>query len=157
MLSSFLLVGTTHEAHAEPFRRGPDEGQIARAKVLAEDLLLVVRQEHAKAATAAQQQQMELHQAQQQYAAYSLGVSSRYIVCMIPGGADKRYRAMLRRHLQVLLLPLQVTGHHHHRHLAALLLQTHRARAMPSRPPRATQKRMLPIGMAALIAQSALN
>ncbi|KAH6914020.1 hypothetical protein BKA70DRAFT_1181925 [Coprinopsis sp. MPI-PUGE-AT-0042] len=52
---------------------GPDEGQIARAKVLAEDLLLVVRQEHAKAATAAQQQQMELHQAQQQYATYSMG------------------------------------------------------------------------------------
>lgn len=44
---------------------------MARAKVLTEDLLLVVRQEHAKVATIVQQQQMELHQAQAQYAAYS--------------------------------------------------------------------------------------
>lgn len=39
--------------------------------MLAEDLLLVVRQEHAKMQLALQQQQMELHQAQAQYAAYS--------------------------------------------------------------------------------------
>lgn len=50
---------------------GPDEGQVARAKVLTEDLLLVVRQEHAKVQVLLQHQQMELHQAQQQYAAYS--------------------------------------------------------------------------------------
>ncbi|KAF9530024.1 hypothetical protein CPB83DRAFT_764055 [Crepidotus variabilis] len=50
---------------------GPDEGQVARAKVLTEDLLLVVRQEHAKMQTLIQHQQMELHQAQAQYAAYS--------------------------------------------------------------------------------------
>ncbi|PPQ89270.1 hypothetical protein CVT25_001354 [Psilocybe cyanescens] len=50
---------------------GPDEGQVARAKVLTEDLLLVVRQEHAKVQVLVQQQQMELHQAQAQYAAYS--------------------------------------------------------------------------------------
>ncbi|KAG5642649.1 hypothetical protein DXG03_002388 [Asterophora parasitica] len=50
---------------------GPDEGQIARAKVLTEDLLLVVRQEHAKVMVIVQQQQMELHHAQAQYAAYS--------------------------------------------------------------------------------------
>jgi len=50
---------------------GPDEAQVARAKVLTEDLLLVVRSEHAKMATVLQQQQMELHQAQAQYAAYS--------------------------------------------------------------------------------------
>ncbi|KAL0574025.1 hypothetical protein V5O48_001172 [Marasmius crinis-equi] len=50
---------------------GPEEGQVARAKVLTEDLLLVVRSEHAKMATVVQQQQMELHQAQAQYAAYS--------------------------------------------------------------------------------------
>ncbi|KIM42119.1 hypothetical protein M413DRAFT_127412 [Hebeloma cylindrosporum] len=50
---------------------GPEEGQVARAKVLTEDLLLVVRQEHAKVAVLVQQQQMELHQAQAQYAAYS--------------------------------------------------------------------------------------
>ncbi|KAF7985787.1 hypothetical protein HWV62_415 [Athelia sp. TMB] len=50
---------------------GPDEGQVARAKVLTEDLLEVVRSEHAKMALVVQQQQMELHQAQMQYAAYS--------------------------------------------------------------------------------------
>ncbi|THU93891.1 hypothetical protein K435DRAFT_182116 [Dendrothele bispora CBS 962.96] len=50
---------------------GPEEGQVARAKVLTEDLLLVVRSEHAKMAAVVQQQQMELHQMQTQYAAYS--------------------------------------------------------------------------------------
>ncbi|KAK7062517.1 hypothetical protein VNI00_000005 [Paramarasmius palmivorus] len=50
---------------------GPEESQVARAKVLTEDLLLVVRAEHAKMAVVVQQQQMELHQAQAQYAAYS--------------------------------------------------------------------------------------
>ncbi|KAF9466184.1 hypothetical protein BDZ94DRAFT_1158699 [Collybia nuda] len=49
----------------------PEEGQVARAKVLTEDLLLVVRSEHAKMAAIVHQQQMELHQAQAQYAAYS--------------------------------------------------------------------------------------
>ena len=55
--------------------RGPDEGQVARAKALTEDLLEVVRAEHAKARTALQQQQMELHQAQAAYAAYSANYS----------------------------------------------------------------------------------
>ncbi|KAF8892158.1 hypothetical protein BD779DRAFT_1798808 [Infundibulicybe gibba] len=50
---------------------GPEEGQVARAKVLTEDLLLVVRSEHAKMAAVVHQQQMELHQVQAQYAAYS--------------------------------------------------------------------------------------
>jgi hypothetical protein len=50
---------------------GPEEAQVARAKVLTEDLLLVVRSEHAKMAAALHQQQIELHQAQAQYAAYS--------------------------------------------------------------------------------------
>ncbi|KAK2464010.1 hypothetical protein APHAL10511_003954 [Amanita phalloides] len=50
---------------------GPDEAQVARAKVLTEDLLLVVRSEHAKMATVLHQQQIELHQAQAQYAAYN--------------------------------------------------------------------------------------
>jgi len=50
---------------------GPDEGQVARAKELTEDLLLVVRQEHAKARQAMMEQQMQLQQAQAQYAAYS--------------------------------------------------------------------------------------
>ncbi|KAF8067716.1 hypothetical protein FPV67DRAFT_1416494 [Lyophyllum atratum] len=52
---------------------GPEEAQVARAKVLTDDLLLVVRQEHAKVAVVVQQQQMELHHAQAQYAAYSMG------------------------------------------------------------------------------------
>ncbi|RDB30341.1 Uncharacterized protein C30D11.14c [Hypsizygus marmoreus] len=50
---------------------GPEEGQVARAKVLTEDLLVVVRQEHAKVKVLVTQQQMELHHAQAQYAAYS--------------------------------------------------------------------------------------
>ena len=59
---------------------GPEEGQVARAKVLTDDLLIVVRQEHAKVAVQVQQQQMELHQAQAQYAAYSaMGVSRRVL------------------------------------------------------------------------------
>ncbi|OCB83931.1 hypothetical protein A7U60_g9140 [Sanghuangporus baumii] len=49
----------------------PDESQVHRAKVLTEDLLEVVRSEHAKAKVLLQQQQMELHQAQQAYAAYA--------------------------------------------------------------------------------------
>jgi hypothetical protein len=60
------------------YRRGPDEGQVQRAKVLTEDLLEVVRQEYAKVKTLVQQQQMELHQAQVQYAAYSA-----YAVCIL--------------------------------------------------------------------------
>ncbi|KAE9396829.1 hypothetical protein BT96DRAFT_958084 [Gymnopus androsaceus JB14] len=50
---------------------GPEESQVARAKALTEDLLLVVRAEHAKMQSVVQAQQMELHQAQQQYAAYA--------------------------------------------------------------------------------------
>ncbi|KAG2057550.1 eukaryotic type KH-domain (KH-domain type I) [Suillus hirtellus] len=52
---------------------GPDENQVARAKVLTEDLLEVVRSEHAKAQSAMMQQQMELHQAQMQFAQYPAG------------------------------------------------------------------------------------
>lgn len=44
--------------------------------MLTDDLLEVVRQEHAKVKVLVQQQQMELHHAQAQYAAYSaMGVS----------------------------------------------------------------------------------
>ncbi|KAF5318677.1 hypothetical protein D9619_010918 [Psilocybe cf. subviscida] len=57
---------------------GPDEGQVARAKLLTEDLLLVVRQEHAKVQVLVQQQQMELHHAQAQYAAYGTMGSQGY-------------------------------------------------------------------------------
>ena len=60
---------------------GPDEGQVARAKVLTEDLLEVVRSEHAKAKAVLQQQQMELHQAQAAYAAYSVGYGVRSVSC----------------------------------------------------------------------------
>ena len=45
--------------------------------MLTEDLLEVVRQEHAKVKAIVQQQQMELHQAQMQYAAYG------YAVCIL--------------------------------------------------------------------------
>ncbi|KAJ7623702.1 KH domain-containing protein [Roridomyces roridus] len=65
---------------------GPEEGQVARAKVLTEDLLLVVRSEHAKVATAAQHEQMELRQAQMQYAAYT-AMSSGYQAPPPPSGA----------------------------------------------------------------------
>ncbi|KAJ6485648.1 hypothetical protein C8R45DRAFT_829396 [Mycena sanguinolenta] len=66
---------------------GPEEGQVARAKVLTEDLLLVVRSEHAKVAMAAQQEQMELRQAQMQYAAYSAMASGGYAAPPPPSGA----------------------------------------------------------------------
>lgn len=71
--SGFIEQETGQESN-EPLYihiTGPDESQVQRAKVLAEDLLLVVREEHAKMQTALQHQQMELHQAQAQYAAYS--------------------------------------------------------------------------------------
>jgi hypothetical protein len=61
----------TNQATRSQFFSGPDEGQVARAKVLTEDLLEVVRAEHGKAQTALSQQQMELHHAQIQYAQYS--------------------------------------------------------------------------------------
>ncbi|OAX35417.1 eukaryotic type KH-domain type I [Rhizopogon vinicolor AM-OR11-026] len=51
---------------------GPDENQVARAKVLTEDLLEVVRSEHAKAQSAMMQQQMELHAAQLQFSQYPM-------------------------------------------------------------------------------------
>ncbi len=65
------------------FSSGPEEGQVARAKVLTEDLLLVVRQEHTKMQTVIHHQQMELHQAQAQYAAYSaMAVGIFRFVCL---------------------------------------------------------------------------
>lgn len=51
---------------------GPDEHQVDRAKILTEDLLEVVRAEHAKAKTAMYQQQLELHQAQAYYSSYGM-------------------------------------------------------------------------------------
>ncbi|GJE86582.1 KH-domain containing protein [Phanerochaete sordida] len=64
----------TGQEHDEPMFihvTGPDEGQVQRAKALTEDLLDVVRQEYNKVKAIVTQQQMELHQAQAQYAAYS--------------------------------------------------------------------------------------
>ncbi|KAF8501844.1 hypothetical protein JB92DRAFT_2794703 [Gautieria morchelliformis] len=71
--SGFVDAETGRESD-EPMHihiTGPDELQLARAKNLTEDLLEVVRAEHAKARALLQHQQMELHQAQMQYAAYS--------------------------------------------------------------------------------------
>jgi len=51
---------------------GPEEGQVARAKALTDDLLEVVRGEYAKVKAMLHQQQMELHQAQMQYASYNM-------------------------------------------------------------------------------------
>ncbi|KAJ3866616.1 MAG: hypothetical protein NXY57DRAFT_795498 [Lentinula lateritia] len=67
---------------------GPEESQVARAKVLTEDLLLVVRAEHAKMQAVVQAQQMELHQAQQQYAAYAASYQGGG---GYPGGATGGY------------------------------------------------------------------
>ncbi|KAL6306082.1 eukaryotic type KH-domain type I [Sparassis latifolia] len=76
--SGFVDQDTGHE-HDEPMFihvTGPDEGQVARAKVLTEDLLEVVRAEHTKVKAVLQQQQMELHQAQIHLCTVS--------VCIIP-------------------------------------------------------------------------
>ncbi|KAF9508140.1 hypothetical protein BS47DRAFT_1303151 [Hydnum rufescens UP504] len=71
--SGFFDSETNREAD-EPMHihiTGPDEAQITRAKALTEDLLEVVRAEHAKAKALQNLQQLELQQAQAQYAAYS--------------------------------------------------------------------------------------
>jgi len=65
---------------------GPDEQQVARAKALTEDLLEVVHAEHAKVKTVVHQQQMELHQAQLQYAAYSAYTQNPYGAAPPPPG-----------------------------------------------------------------------
>ncbi len=51
---------------------GPEDGQVARAKALTDDLLEVVRGEYAKVKQMLHKQQMELHQAQMQYASYGM-------------------------------------------------------------------------------------
>ena len=63
---------------------GPDEQQVARAKALTEDLLEVVHAEHGKVKAVVQQQQMELHQAQLQYAAYSAYVCITLLIRSSP-------------------------------------------------------------------------
>ncbi|KAF8075179.1 eukaryotic type KH-domain type I [Lyophyllum atratum] len=80
--SGFIDQETGREAD-EPLYihiMSPEEAQVARAKVLAEDLLLVVRSEHAKVQAIVHQEQMELHRAQAQYAAYSaMAVGSSHL------------------------------------------------------------------------------
>ncbi|KAG9313204.1 hypothetical protein JVU11DRAFT_6663 [Chiua virens] len=74
-LGSGFVEQETGKESEEPMHihiTGPDDGQVARAKALTEDLLEVVRAEHGKAQGALAQQQMELHQAQMQYAQYSV-------------------------------------------------------------------------------------
>ncbi|ETW75839.1 hypothetical protein HETIRDRAFT_38044 [Heterobasidion irregulare TC 32-1] len=68
--SGFVDQETGRESD-EPMHIHITRGQVARAKVLTDDLLEVVRDEHAKVKAVIHQQQMELHQAQAQYAAYS--------------------------------------------------------------------------------------
>ena len=63
--------------YTNSFNSSPDEGQVARAKVLTEDLLLVVRSEHAKQLARIQEEQAALHAAQMQYAAYSASMVRR--------------------------------------------------------------------------------
>jgi len=73
-IGSGFVDQETGQEHDEPMYihvTGPDEGQVARAKVLTEDLLEVVQAEHAKVKVLLQQQQMELHQAQVHYS-YSI-------------------------------------------------------------------------------------
>lgn len=111
---------------------GPDEAQVARAKVLTDDLLLVVRQEHAKVNVLVQQQQMELHHAQQQYAAYSaMGVSLlQSLLSMYTSAYVLHTRDTHHHHPEEHL-------HHHRQEKPRLLLLTavHRLLTVPSMPP----------------------
>ena len=75
------LLSVRESSFSDIRYRSPEEGQVARAKALTEDLLEVVRAEHAKMQTILHQQQMELHQAQMQYAAYTVSFTfSLYLV-----------------------------------------------------------------------------
>ncbi|KZS97247.1 hypothetical protein SISNIDRAFT_406251 [Sistotremastrum niveocremeum HHB9708] len=71
--SGFIEQETGRESD-EPMHihiTGPDEQQVSRARILTEDLLEVVRAEHAKTYVIVQQQQAELQQLQGPYGAYS--------------------------------------------------------------------------------------
>jgi hypothetical protein len=67
-----VCFATTFLGSSDVCSSGPEEGQVARAKVLTDDLLEVVRGEYAKVKAVMHQQQMELHQAQMQYASYGV-------------------------------------------------------------------------------------
>jgi hypothetical protein len=71
-ITSVFSRGVFHDCSADGFSSGPEEGQVARAKTLTDDLLEVVRGEYAKVKAMMHQQQMELHQAQMQYASYGM-------------------------------------------------------------------------------------
>jgi hypothetical protein len=68
----FLFFYLIALIRSDGFLSGPEDGQVARAKALTDDLLEVVRGEYAKVKAMLHQQQMELHQAQMQYASYGM-------------------------------------------------------------------------------------
>ncbi|RXW11227.1 hypothetical protein EST38_g14629, partial [Candolleomyces aberdarensis] len=77
-IGSGFIDQETGKEHNEPLFihvTSPDEGQVARAKVLTEDLLLIVRSEHAKQLARIQAEQAALHAAQMQYAGYSASMA----------------------------------------------------------------------------------
>ena len=86
----FLYWSCAHPSLAFWDGRGPDETMVARAKVLTEDLLEVVRIEHGKAKAILQQQQMELHQAQAAYAAYAQSYGVRHVSSLSPSVIVRR-------------------------------------------------------------------
>ena len=71
-VSFISYLNALFKNRSDGFLSGPEEGQVARAKVLTDDLLEVVRGEYAKVKAMLHQQQMELHQAQMQYASYGM-------------------------------------------------------------------------------------
>lgn len=95
-LGSGFFDSETGKESEEPMHihiTGPDEQQLERAKILTEDLLEVVRAEHAKARQALYQQQMELHQAQMaQYGGYAgYQVSVPLLLLLVAKGPHKGY------------------------------------------------------------------
>ena len=76
----FPIVATNSNSRGD--LSGPDEQQVARAKALTEDLLEVVHAEHGKVKAVVHAQQMELHQAQLQYAAYSAYVCITLLIIL---------------------------------------------------------------------------
>lgn len=98
---------------------GPEEGQVARAKVLTEDLLEVVRAEHGKAQAALSQQQMELHHAQIQYAQYSAMSVRPSTLTHLGRQLDAQQRLLLCTHRVDMVLRLHLPIMHLHRHRPA--------------------------------------
>lgn len=113
-----------YQMEALQVHRGPDEAQVARAKELTEDLLIVVKQEHAKSRQAMMEQQMQLQQAQAQYAAYSAyNVRPVTFQCRAVFNFISRYfRAMRHPHPPMLLLRLPLLMPHHRHHQKTVLL-----------------------------------